>query len=223
MVSLDARAYLLEVEAALEEAGMPRRQRKLAVREVRSLLQEMAFDLAARKREPSPRDLHHDLALQAMKPPEATARVLMDRRDTYRDRTRRKRWRTLALLVLVVVAGIAVWSFSTSQASDPVYTWTKGVPNATTASYMDNFTVEEGYERLDLELRVLQVSEGGSFTVWLFDPDHETVLHQEFDHTEGTPYVRRTLPPTAGTWQVVVDLHDVEGSFRLDVRGVRST
>lgn len=219
MASLATRDYLMKVEEELE-GELDRAERKLARREVRSLIQDMAFRLAARKERPAPEDIDYEMALEALRPPEETARILARKRGEYRRRKWRGRARTAAIvLILVVVGGLAVQAM-TSETSEPVFSYTNGSENRTRSSTMTGFVVDEEYRRLDYQVKGIVTSDEGQIRITLLDPANQVAYQEAFTRDSGL-YSQGNVPDVPqGNWTLVVDFADASGSVRVDVRGV---
>lgn len=221
VASLAAREYLMELEEALE-GRMGRAERKLARRDVRSLVQDMAFRLAARKERPAPEDIDYELALEALRPPQEAAEVLAGKRESY---ARRKWWgraRKLGLvLVLLAVGALAVQAMQ-SQSAYPIYSYENATQNRTSSSTLETFHVGEGYQRLDYRVRGIVTSDTGEIHVTLLDPSNHVAFREVFEPESGV-WARGNLPQaTAGNWTLVVDYRDAAGSVRVEVTGIRS-
>lgn len=221
MASLAVREYLMELEEELEGV-LGRAERKIARREVRGLVQDMAFRLAARKERPAPEDIDYEIALEAMRPPAEAAEVLAGRADEFRRRKWAKRGRTAAVVLVLMLVGILAVQAMTSETSVPVYSYTNGSENRTTASTVDTFEVEGDYRRLQYQVRGFLSSDEGLIRVTLLDPGNQAVVQESFTPEAGL-HAQGTVPEVPrGTWTLVVDFQDASGSVRVDVRGVRA-
>lgn len=220
MASLAVREYLIEVEEALEDR-MGRAERKMARRDVRSLVQDMAFRLAARKQRPAPEDIDYELALEALRPPEETAAILAEKRGSYTQRKWRSRARTAGVLLVLALVGALAVQAMTSQTADPVFTYDNASENRTSASTLRTFPVADGYDRLDYRVRGIVTSHEGEIRVTLLDPGNQAVYQEAFTRDSGL-WTRGNLPGAEpGDWSLVVDYREASGSVHVEVSGVR--
>lgn len=220
MSSLDVRAYVLKVEEHLKDR-LRKGERKLALREVKGVVRDLAFDLAIRKRRPAPADIDYALALECLKPPETVAEVLVARRSEYASRVRRRRLRSVAVLAVLILGGLALANAMTAQVSHDLATLTVGTPPGETVTWTNrtNFTVPEGLDRLDYDIRTLVTGGEGTARVTIMDPNGRNVFQREVTRDDKV-YHRGNLEATPGKWFVFVDLTEVSGSVRVDVTGV---
>lgn len=220
MASLATREYLMELEEELE-GRLGRAERKMARREVRGLVQDMAFRLAAQKGRPAPEDIDYEIALEAMRPPAEAAEILARRADEFRRRKWTKRARTAGVLLVLVVLGALAVQAMTSETSVPVYSYTNGTANRTTSSTTATFQVSEDYRRLHYRIRGFLSSDGGLIRVTVLDPGNQVVARETFTPESGL-YSQGNIPEVPqGTWRLVVDFHDAAGSVRVDLRGIQ--
>jgi hypothetical protein len=233
VASLDVLDYQVGLDAALAKPGaegrplLPETLRRQAVKDARRVLDAMAFRFAVLDERALPEDLDYLRALEAMKPPEAAARVLARRAPVYAANRRRRlvtTWGTLAVLAFLVAGGVyiatseeAVTLASVEQAS------TRNVPGGT-LNVTRTFEVTPEMNRLHLDGYVF-VRQGsvGVIEVFLLGPDNATVYYESFA-AGSNPYLRHNVvAPAPGPYWLLVDFLDVDGSVTMTVDGIRPT
>src|SRR5581483_9923831 len=169
--SLDVLDYQVALDEALARPGaegralLPPSLRKAALRDVRRIVEAMAFRFALMDERALPEDLDYLRAIEAMKPPPRAAEVLARRRPIYA-RARRRRltvtWVTLAIVVLGVVA---LAYGATSEKADRV------VDLSTSRTAYANFTVDGNATRLHVDGTILPArGEEGTIEIFLTSP-----------------------------------------------------
>jgi hypothetical protein len=222
VASLDVLDYQAGLDAALAKEGLPAPLRRSAVKEARRVVDAMAFRFALMDERPLPEDLDYLRALEAMKRPEEAARVLLHRRGVYAANRRRRLVTTWSILVglalLVAGFGYAV----TSEEAHELALVTHNVGQSVTFPTTRNFTVAEEVTRLHVDGTFLVAKTSpGVIEVRLVDPAGETRLFRSY-YAGGNIYLRENVyEPEAGTWMLIVDYLDAQGSVRVSVDGVR--
>lgn len=219
MASLATREYLMELEEELEDR-MGRAERKIARREVRGLVQDMAFRLAAQKRRPAPEDIDHEIALEALRPPEEAAEVLAGRADEFRRRKWAKRGRTAAILLVLALVGVLAVQAMTAETTVPVHSYTNASENRTNSSTTEVFDVSGDHRRLQYQVRAFLSNPEGTIRVTVLDPGNGVAIQEAFTADSGAHRQGTVAEVPQGSWRLVVDFVDAAGSVRVDLRGV---
>jgi len=224
MASLDVLDYQAGLDAALAKAGMEPAFRRAAMKDARRVVDAMAFRFAILDERPLPEDLDYLRALEAVKPPEKAADVLLARRPVYA-RARRRRlvttWLALSIVSLAIV-GLVVGA--TSEEAIELALIDRGTGPGASPSANATFTVTEEMTRLHLDGTVLLAKASpGVVEVWLIDPTGQPRVFESF-YANGNIYLRENVyDPIPGVWTLTVDFLDASGSARVTVDGIRPT
>lgn len=218
MASLDVLDYQAGLDAALAKEGLPAALRRQAVKEARRAVDAMAFRFALLDERPMPEDLDYLRALEAVKRPEAVARVLLRRRGVYAANRRRRlvtTWTILGVLALCV-AGLAY--LATSEESVVLAEF------STSSSVNRTFVVTENFTRVHVDATVLHPDDAvTAVEIYLYGPDGETIrLWPEADARNN--YLRRNLDASEmspGEWRLFVDFNEAGGSVYMTILGVQ--
>jgi hypothetical protein len=216
----DIRLYLVQLESALE-GKLTRGERRLARREVKNVAESLAFHSARVAQRFAPEREDWQRALDALKSPAEAARVLARRRPFYRRRAMVNAIRGWAIVVVLVVAGLAFAQFVTSEKATTLVSVNHVQGNVTDGTVVDrNFTVQPGLLRLDVTVETTGINPGGVVEVTLLDPHGADVWSQDFGRdTRG--FDETNLHPTVGTWRLLVDYRAASGFTSVIVSGVQ--
>ncbi len=174
-MSLLAREYALALDDLLVHELTPQ-ERKLAWREIRAIIEDMAFNYAVREKRIPPREEDYVHALAAIKPPGEVQHTFVRRKPVYAKRVKRKRITTWSVLFVLVAFSALAWTFATSEASEAVFSYADGGADLK-ADTLKPFNVTRPYERLEITANVFS----GSFVeLMLIDPRGEPVWSQTF-------------------------------------------
>ncbi|GEM_PF-5540451 len=223
MSSLDVLDYQVALDEAMAKRGPEGRPlleapyRKQALREIRRLLEAMAFRYALLDERALPEDLDYLRALEGLKPAPEAARVLARKRPVYA-RARRRRlvttWVSLAVVVLAVAA--LAWAATSEKAERVVDLSTSQTTNATfsigpnvTRIHVDGTILPAKGQEGTIDIFLTSPS-GKVYTLWPSGDNRDTYLRRNF---EG-PQVEQ------GTWRALIDLNGGPGSVYLIVDAV---
>lgn len=225
MATLDVLDYLVKLDEALVGRLGPA-ERKMARKDVRRTLEDLAFRFAILDERVMPEDLDYARALEVLKEPDATARVLERRAPVYRKRRVRKGITTAVVLVGLALFVGAFSNFVTSERADVLVDgWLVGSPTPQSKSESREFTVPHGTSRLQLSGPVVVLTDRESVrentvTVLLMDPSGQIRFEKVFTSANAV-YAKTTVEvPTPGAWTLLVDFRDAAGSAELTVLGV---
>lgn len=224
VASLDVLDYQAGLDDALARAGLAPAYRRQAVKEARRVVDAMAFRFALMDERPLPEDLDYLRALEAVKPPERAAEVLLRRQPVYA-RVRRRRLTTTygTLLFLALAFGALAW-FATSEEAVELALVEHTTAERVTFPSERRFQVTEEMTRLRIDGTILPGrGTSGVIEVRLVDPAGQTRLFEPF-YAGGNVYLRENVyDPEPGEWALIVDFLDVQGSARVTVDGIRPT
>lgn len=224
MSSLDVLDYATALEEALARQGMPGPLRGPAVREARRTIEALAFRFALLDERALPEDLDHLRALEAMKPPERAAQVLMGRRPIYAANRRRRLVTTWTVLALLALAIGGFWYAVTGETADTVAAINDRVE---AGGYREvNFTVDGNVTRLYVAATVVvpKTSEAG-IRILLIDPSGRQRLDAPDNSFApgGNNYLGQSVEaPAPGAWTLRV-LYEGAGSAQVEVQAIRPT
>lgn len=224
MASLDVLDYQAGLDAALAKAGMPAALRRQGVKEARRVVDAMAFRFALMDERPLPEDLDYLRALEAVKPAERAAAVLLARRPHYA-RVRRRRLVTTWTILLVLAGAIGGLSYlATSEQAVELALIEHSSFSRLTFPSNRTFVVTEGMTRLHVDGTILMSKASqGVIEVRLVDPTGQTRMFESF-YPGGNVYLRENVyDPVPGRWELIVDYLDAQGSVRVTVDGIRPT
>jgi hypothetical protein len=222
--SLDVLDYQVALDEALAKRGPDGRplleaaHRKQAMREVRRLVEAMAFRHALLDDRALPEDLDYLRALEGLKPAEKAAEVFARKRPVY-VRARRRRllttWISLAVVALAVAA--LAYGATSEKAERVVDVSTSQTTNAT-------FHVDGNVTRLHVDGTILPArGSEGTIDIFLYSPSGKVyTLWPDGDRRDN--YLRRNLDGSqieVGDWRVLVDLNGGPGSVSLVIDAVR--
>lgn len=225
MATLDVLDYTVRLDEALLPHLNPA-ERKMATREVRRLVEDLAFRFAFMDDRVMPEDIDYARALEAIKPPPAAAPVLARRAPVYRKRRVRKSITTLLVLLFLTVSVGAFANLVASERADVlVDEWRVGSSTPRSVSESQSFTVPAGTSRLQLAGPVIVLGDRtgerlNTITVTLLDPQGNARFAQEFT-SQNSVYAKRAFEaPPPGEWTLLVDFREAAGSAELTVLAV---
>lgn len=222
MASLDVLDHQAALDDALAKAGLEPAYRGQAVKEARRLVESMAFRFALMDERPLPEDADYARALDALKTPPRVAEVLLKRRPIYA-RVRRRRLTTTYLtlgIIVLFIAGLAY--YGTSENAEELALLTHSAAQAETIPQNKTFLVTEDMTRLHIDGAFLPTKgTSGVIEVRLVDPSGNTRLFESY-YAGGNIYLRENIyDPEPGSWELVMDFLDAQGSARVTVDGIR--
>lgn len=220
MASLDILDHQMGLDAALAKAGMEPKYRRAALKETRRLVEAMAFRFALMDERPLPEDIDYVRAIEAVKPVDRAAAVLLRRRPVYARQRKRRLVTTYGVLAVLALV-IAAFAFMiTSEEAVPLAEF------SATQSTNRTFVVTESYTRLYVDGTVIHPTDAvAGISIFLVGPNEEVVQVWPSGDARNN-YVRlNVLPPTLtpGTWRVLVDFNEPGGSVHLTILGVQPT
>ncbi|HVL47343.1 MAG TPA: hypothetical protein VM889_02170 [Candidatus Thermoplasmatota archaeon] len=221
MITLDVLDWLARLDDALENR-LTFAERKLARREAKSLIEDMAFRFGMFEERPLPDDIDYARALEALKDPPAAAAAFVARKPVYKARVRRKRFTRIAVLALVVVGGWAFADFATSEVATPLVNIADGGIDPMTKSNETTFVVTPDFTRVRFDANVRVFNDDGLVIVTVRDPDGLVVWTQDFSR-RGTGVAHRNIQGDelkAGEWTVRYEFGDAAGHLHVEAHGV---
>lgn len=225
MATLDVLDYVVRLDEALARV-MPPGERKLATRDVKHLVEDLAFRFAFMDGRVAPDDIDYARALEALKDPPRAADSFAAHRPRYRKRVMRKRVVSWTVLALVALAGTAFATLVTSEEADVlVDQWRVGYAERATESHRLGFDVVEGTKRLQFTAQVIvtggrDAPAGSSITFLVLDPAGNVKAERTFAGTTSVYYKGAIEAPGPGRWEVFVDFHDAAGASDVTILGV---
>jgi hypothetical protein len=227
VASLDVLDYLHGLDDELAKPGadgkplLPASLRGQARKDVRRVLDAMAFRFAILDERPLPEDLDYLRAIEALQPAPKAAAVLARRRPFYA-KTRRRRlastWTTLAVIGLALFA--LVW-FGTSEKAETLVAVKEQAAVDVTYIRTWNFTVDPAMNRLHIDgSAFLNKASQGDVEVFIKDPTGKTTRYIERSPTSNN-WIRDNIEgPLPGVWQLVVSFNGASGTLQMTVDGV---
>ncbi len=218
-MSLIAREYALALDEVLEDR-LTAKERKLAWREVRGVIDDLAFSHSLREGRIPPSDDDYHLALEAVKPPAAAAEVFVRRQPVYAGRVRRKRITTWSILLFLALFGTLSWGFITSEASEPLISYSDGGTGLEQDTFR-TFNVTRDYTRLEI---VANVFSSSFVEVMIIDPRGDPVWSQTFGEDRNWAH-GAVASPLDGQYLLRVRFvgEAAANAISVDVRGVYAT
>lgn len=218
VASLDVLDYQAGLDAALAKEGLPAALRRSAIKDARRVVDAMAFRFALMDERPMPEDLDYLRALEAVKRPEAVARVLLRRRGVYASSRRRRLVTTWAILAVVALFATGLAYYGTSEESVVLAEF------STSTSTNRTFVVTENFTRVHVDATVLHPDDAvTAVEIYLYGPDDETIRLWPATDARNN-YLRRNLDATEmppGEWRLLVDFNEAGGSVYMTILGVQ--
>ncbi|HWG89221.1 MAG TPA: hypothetical protein VNZ52_00080 [Candidatus Thermoplasmatota archaeon] len=230
MATIEVLDYLTRLEAQMEANGVPSGERKLARREVRHLIDDLAFRFAAMDERVMPEELDYARALEAIREPHLAAATLEPARPRLRRVRKRKLVTSLTILALLAVAVGGLFYLAGTQEAEPLLNdftvshlrpATDAPTKPLTTTRMVNFTVpgDRDYQLLRFVIEPALVTEG-TIRVTVLDPEDADAWSRTFT-VETVRYAKIDLPPQEGRWRVIVDFEKAYGAVTVNVDGIR--
>ncbi|MHB8606053.1 MAG: hypothetical protein ACYDCK_12445 [Thermoplasmatota archaeon] len=222
MASLDVLDYVTALEAALAPL-LPRAERRLAIRETRHVIDELAFRLAwAAERRVPPEDIDYARAIECLKPAAAVAPILARRRPKYRKRVIRRQVTTIFVLLFMLVAGVAFAHFIASEKGRVALDWAPASGAVVDASDSRNFTIMPGASEVQFSFtadvaKVTNASQAGLVEITVLDPAGNIRYQGDFTHSTRIYDRANVESPPSGVWVVYVDFHEALAGVRVNV------
>ncbi|HUR70096.1 MAG TPA: hypothetical protein VM370_12700 [Candidatus Thermoplasmatota archaeon] len=222
MASLDVLDWQVGLDAALAKAGLAPAYRRQALKEARRVVDAMAFRFALMDERPLPEDLDYLRAIEAVKPAERAAAVLVARRPVYARARRRRLVTTYVTLGILALSIAALFYYGTSETAEELALVTYNAGQDLTFPANKTFVVGDNVTRLHVDGTILlSKATRGVIEVRLVDPAGRTRLFESYG-PNGDIYLRENiLEPEPGEWSLLVDFLDAQGSARVTVDAVR--
>lgn len=232
VATLEVLDYLTQLEDELERRNVPKGERSLARREVKYLVEDLAFRNALLQGRVMPEDEDYNQALEALREPRQAAAALEPARPRLKAVRKRKRLTSALVLAILVVAVAGLAILAGTQERDVVldnFSVTHGRdPNVRdqeplTRSTMETFTLSESgnYETVRVIAEPVVATEG-RIILTLLNPRDEVVWVKEWVPGD-VRYAKRDVPAEPGQWRLLIDFDRAYGTATVTVHAVRPT